>query len=227
MIKHDEIIKAGIEAVSKVDLDDVVSAFIGSLSTKNLPARSAFGSYVVLKNLQKHSFDESEHFAGGNCRHCGLKETSKYPINEDAVEKYPFQVQHTNLRYAVLDLSSFNSRKVDNPSKSDVDILRSILDAMRMLPKDAQLTELIKAIQGKIKSNKHQRMILLESFGYAGILSPEGQQTYREKFLGYDFTYTRQPPEFFKREWEYPVRFWTGADGVNEEYVNFYFGKYL
>ena len=227
MIEHDEIVEAGIEAVSKIELEDVVSAFVGSLSTKNLPARSAFGSYVVLKNLQKHSFEESEHFAGGNCRHCGLKETSKYPINKDAVDKYPFQVQHTNLRYAVLDLSTFKSRKVDGPTKSDVDILSSILDAIRVLPGDAQLTELIRAVQGKIKSNKYQRMILLETFGYAGILSPESQQTYREEFLGYDFTNTRQPPEFFKCEWAYPVRFWSGTDGVNEECVNFYFGQYL
>ncbi len=33
--------------------------------------------------------------------------------------------------------------------------------------------------------------------------------------------------EFFKREWAYPIRFWTGQDSVNEKLVNYYFGDFL
>lgn len=227
MIEHDEIVNAGIEIVSWIKLEDVVSAFIGSLSTKNLPARSAFGSYVVLSNLENHGYVASERFSGGDCRYCGLRETSKAPISEDAILKYPFQVQHTNLRYSVFDLMTFSSREVDEPTKTDNQILSSIIDSIRSLPESAQLTELNKSIQGKFKSNKHQRTIMLETFGYAGILDSKGQKNFKETFLSYDFVNWEQPSEFHKREWAYPVRFWTGHDGINEENLDYYFGKYL
>lgn len=227
MIEHDEIVNAGIEIVGDIELEEVVSAFVGSLSTKNLPARSAFGSYVVLNNLKKHMYAASEKFSGPNCKYCGLGQTSKQPIDEDVVLKYPYQVQHTNLKYSVFDLMTFDSRKVDEPTETDIQILLSMLDSIRSLPESAQLTDLNKSIQGKFKSNKHQRTIMLETFGYAGILNPKDQENFKDSFLSYDFINWQQPSEFFKREWAYPVRFWTGQDGINEENLNYYFGKYL
>lgn len=227
MLNHDEIVDCGLRIIEKINFEEIIAAFIGSLSTKNLPARSAFGSYVVLKHLKKHKFKESSQFAGGNCSYCGLRQAKEQPISKDAVDKYPFQVQHTNLRYAVYDLQTFKERDVDEPTNQDIDIFKSIIDSIRSLPENAQLSELNKALQGKLKSNKHQRTILLETFGYAGILSPAGQHNFKDEFLTYDFTNCQQPSEFFKREWAYPVRFWTGNDHINENNLHYYFGKYM
>ena len=53
-MNHDEIISNAISAVKSIDEKRIVSAFIGSLSTKNLPARSAFG-FRQLYSFKKYS----------------------------------------------------------------------------------------------------------------------------------------------------------------------------
>ena len=106
-------------------------------------------------------------------------------------------------------------------------ILKNLLDALRRLPASAELGELNKSLQGVLKSNKHERTILLETFGYAGILCPGDERHYSDGFVPYDFANTRQPQQYYKREWDYPVRFWTGTAGVNEELVARYFAPYL
>jgi hypothetical protein len=136
-------------------------------------------------------------------------------------------VQHTNIRYAAFDLATFRRREVDEPAHDAVERLRRLLDALRGLPPDAELTELQKSIGRAFKSNKYERQILLESFGYAGILLPEGKRDYAKGFVTYDEANADQPREFFKRDWAYPVRFWTGRDGVNEARVVSYFGEFL
>ena len=227
MIKYDEFIDKAIETVNKINQEEVVAAFVGSLSTKNLPARSAFGSYVVLKNLKKYRYEASKIFTSGGCKYTGLSEEFEEETDENRILNYPFQVRHTRLNYSLFDLITFNTRNVDEPTETDSQILSTIFDSIRSLPESAQLTELNKSIQGKFKSNKHQRTIMLETFGYAGILKPKGQKNYKDDFLTYEFVNSQQPSEYYKREWDYPTRYWTGQDGIDEENLNYYFAQYL
>lgn len=93
-------------------------------------------------------------------------------------------------------------------------VLAGILDAIRALPDDAQLSDLDRALVGRVASNKLERTVLLEALGYAGILTAKGHPAYADEFITYDEAQSRQPPEPYKREWAYPVRFWSGAYGV-------------
>ena len=230
MNTHDEIVAQAVNAVRRIDRTAVVRAFVGSLETRNLPARSAFGSYAVLQSFDAHPYQPSAIFDSGNCAVCGLPISSQeWELVEldEWVANYPYQVQHTNIRYAAFDLDTFPRRKVDEPTPDAVGRLRRLLDALRGLPADAELSELQKSIGKAIKSNKHQRQILLESFGYAGILRPQEKRDYASGFVTYDESNSDQPRQFFKREWAYPVRFWTGLDGVNEASVASYFEGFL
>jgi hypothetical protein len=227
MPTHDEICKQAVAAVAQVDREAILAAFVGSLSTRNLPARSAFGSYVVLQHFVVHEFEKSDKFSMGWCAYCGIGESLEHVEYDESIQKYPFQAQHTNIRYSAHDLSTFGRRKVDTPTDDDIGCLNKMLDALRSLPASAQLGDLNKSLQGIIKSNKHERMILLETFGYAGILCPSDQQHYSAEFVQHDFANSRQPQQYYKREWDYPVRFWTGSDGVNEDMVDRYFAQFL
>jgi hypothetical protein len=226
MLTHDEFCKQAIETVKQVDKDAVIAAWIGSLSTRNLQARSAFGSYVVLQHFKLHDFQKSEYFSRG-CAYCGLPSEFGSSERLKRIENYPFQVQHTDLKYAVFDIATFHQRDVNAPKKTNIDCLKTILDNVRALPHTAQLSELNKSLQGVLKSNKYERMILLETLGYAGILCPDDQKHYTDNFVSYEFANLQQPAAYFKREWSYPVRFWTGADGVNEALVDDYFGAFI
>lgn len=227
MITHDEIVAQAVDAIRYIDRAAVVRAFVGSLATRNLPARSAFGSYAVLRVFAAHAHQPSAIFSPVNCAVCGLPPKRDSAESDERVANYPFQVQHTDIRYAAFDLATFHSREVDEPTHDAVDRLRRLLDALRWLTADAELTELQKSIGTAFKSNKYERQILLESFGYAGILLPQGKRDYTKGFVTCDDANADQPREFFKREWAYPVRFWTGRDGVNEPSVVSHFGEFL
>ncbi|MGF1526664.1 MAG: hypothetical protein ACFCBW_07720 [Candidatus Competibacterales bacterium] len=224
---HDEICQQAVGAFQSVDRDSVISAFVGSLSTRNLPARSLFGSYVVLQHFTIHSFVESTLFSGGECACCGLQRADNGGQTDERVLNYPFQVRHTDIRYATYDLATMGSRVVNSPTDKDRRCISSLLEALRALPPDAELAVLNRSIQGVIKSNKRERMILLETFGYGGILCPQSQRHYSDEFVDYDLANSNQPSQFYKREWAYPIRFWTGVDGVNEDMVSRYFRDYL
>jgi len=227
MPTHDEIVNRAVAAVKQADKSAIVRAFVGSLSTRNLPARSAFGSYMVLQMFEAHPYAKSREFSDDECWYCSLRKSSNFAETSKRVRDYPFQVQHSRVNYSCFDLETFANRKVDEPTAEDRQILRDLLDAIRALPVTAQLTELGKCLSPVLKSNKHERMILLETLGYAGILLPKGKLHYGKQFVSYDAAESDQPSEYFKREWAYPVRFWTGADGLNEKVVKSIFGKHL
>ena len=225
MSTHDEIVARAVKAVARSNRTAIIRAFVASLSTRNLPARSAFGSYVVLQKLAEHPYQRTEVFSTEECLVCGLLRERNLAESETRVRKYPFQIQHTAINYAAFDLETFANRHIDEPTPESIDCLGRLLDAIRALPSEAQLTQLEKSIGRAIKSNKHERMILLETLGYAGVLCPKTKKHYGKTFVASDEANSDQPKEYFKREWAYPVRFWTGSDGVNETVVKSLFGK--
>jgi hypothetical protein len=226
MPTHDQVVAQAVEATKKTDRRSVIRAFVGSLSSRNLPARSAFGSLMVLQKFKAHRFTPSVEFDESHCGYCGLEEEME-PETLERIEAYPFQVQHPDVQYAAFDLQTFPKRKTDQPTDDDRERLLQLLTAIRELPAKAQLTELNQSIAKAIKSNKHERMILLETFGYAGILCPATKLSYRSRFVTFDEANSDQPKEFYKREWDYPVRFWTGTHGIDEKVVATLFGDVL
>ena len=53
MLTHDEIVARAVKAFAQSNKTAIIRAFVASLSTRNLPARSPFGSYVVLQKLSE------------------------------------------------------------------------------------------------------------------------------------------------------------------------------
>jgi hypothetical protein len=227
MLSHDEIIATAIEVARQADRATIIGAFVGSLSSRNLPARSAFGSYVVLQKLNTHPYLRSMLSGPERCAICGLPPKTDSVETEERVASYPFQVQHTDVQYSAFDLATFAHRNVDDPTNDGIDSLARLLDALCSLPADAQLSQLEKSIAKAIKSNKFERQILLETFGYAGILCPKTKRYYGMQFVNYDEANLDQPSAYYKREWAYPVRFWNGRDGVDKNLMTSYFGTFL
>jgi hypothetical protein len=157
MPSHNEIIARAVEVVKAATLRAITRAFVGSLSTRNLPARSAFGSYVVLHKLKAHPYRSTEVFSTENCAVCGLPAETDYEETEERVDGYPFQVQHTDVQYAAFDLETFAGRHIDEPTQESVGCLGRLLDALRTLPADAQLTQPDKGtsrIRGRIRGQR-------------------------------------------------------------------------
>ncbi len=223
---HDTLNARLREAVASTDSKQMAIAFLASLGNRNLLGRAAFGSFVILQHLPKHAYAKSEVFSGAECRVCGLVDR---PIQQYAMGDPPklSWMHHTSLPFCHATLSSYLKQKVSLPTERDRELLQELLQAIRDLPAEAQLTQMLKAVPKSIKSNKNERTCLLQILGFAGILCPPEQKDYCHEFLPYDFVESAQPPHFYKRDWSYPVRWWEGRHGVNEDRVQEWFGEFL
>lgn len=224
MTNHDDVNARAREVAASTNPEAMASAFIASLGNRDLLARAAFGSYVILRHLPEHTYAKSEVFSGPACRVCGMADGSH---NEYAMGDPPklSWMHHPYLPFCEATLSGYLKQEPATPTDRDHELLQELLQAIRDLPAEAQLTQLLKSVPKSIKSNKGERTCLLQILGYAGILCPDGQKHYCDEHLPYDFVESAQPPHFYKRDWKYPVRWWEGEHGVNEDMVQRWFGE--
>ena len=221
-LDHDELIAWILEARDKVNPLAVSNAFIASLGSRRQDTRSALGSYAHVLHLNAHHFEEDED--SDNCAHCGVgqaKNTLDLSERNFRRLKWAGNVEQGDLEYVGADLHQFAKLAAVSPSDDDMDIMRCVLEAIRNLPKSAQLSDLNKALVGLFQSNKQERQVALEILGYAGILKPKGWPSFFDAWVRP--SEREEPGHFYKKEWQFPSSGWTGKDGINEDAVRFWF----
>jgi hypothetical protein len=217
-LSHDEIIDWLFKVFEQVTLGDVVNGFLASLSTRRLELRSALGSYAVARHFPRHNLTRNH-----RCEVCGL--TNSKPNKEDPnvlnFERYKWGgVRHLDPLYIALDLELFAATEKLLPTVEDIEILKRIIEAARRLNADAKVRDLEKALATIIKSNKEEREILIQILSYCGILQPREQAGFFSSFVN---DVDRSLPPVSKIDWDYPVCWWRGKDGVNDESLQYYF----
>ncbi|KGK84826.1 hypothetical protein [Clostridium sp. HMP27] len=221
---HDETIENIKQLCTDINLVQVTSAFLSSLSTRNLEYRSALGSYIYGNSIVKHDYTDKTY-----CNICGFNEL-KYNGYERTWDIYNFErfkwggLRHTHSSYAMFDLFEFNKLPKLIPTKEDIDIFKNLIKSAQDMqwggPRDLE-----KSILSLLPSNKAEREVLLGILGICGIL-----ETSENKGFLYDFKpiYHRDPPSVGRaNDWEYPVSWWKASDRVNEDALYRVFGNYL
>jgi hypothetical protein len=221
-LDHDELIAWVLEARAKVKPLAVSNAFVASLGSRRQDTRSALGSYAHVLHLGPHRYEADEDSEG--CAHCGVGRagnTVDLSARNFRRLKWAGNVEQGDLEYVGCDLHRFAELKPVSPSEDEIDILRRVLRAIRKLPKSAQLSDLNQALVGLFKSTKHERQVVLEILGYAGILKPKGWPSFFDAWVRP--SEREQPGHFYKKEWQFPSSGWTGRDGINEKAVAYWF----
>jgi len=230
-IDHNECIEKIIKTVSSIQIEDIAKAFLSSLSTRRLDWRSGIASYHIAKMIPKHTYTPivaGYHYIDGKpkitsytCEVCknlkyGIKGKEKY--QEEDLNVLNFErmkwggVRHGDLLYTLFDLTEFKKVNPPEPTETDIEIFRNILDKINSChPGDypSKLRDKLADIPN-LKSNKEERSVMIEILACIGILNPK--------------SWNRTEPG--KHDWTYAV-FWRGADGYDENIVKKYFGKYL
>jgi hypothetical protein len=197
-----------------------------------LDFRSPLGSYAFHLKHPLHKLNGFNPSADGSnylrCTHCpyfsnegrrdvaidfssygALRSTSKSSAN------------FARPAYALADLTWFADVEVPRPDDDAWDVVRQLLQRVRNLSRAARLGDLHKALTGLFPSDKYARQQVLEILGFCGVLQPKSRPLVTERFFYHDKDQLH--PHFPTRDWAYPVSWWTGADGVNEEAVAFWF----
>jgi len=212
-LTHDDAVSMAISSREAVSQEQVVAAFVSSLSSRRLDLRSALGSYAVVRNLNSHRPPPDS----SRCQICGAEDRPSVDLNVLNFERLKWGgVRHEQLAYAGFDLSQLARLSPIKPTGKDWDILRSILEATRALPSDAKLASLVRVLGPILPSNGDERRVLISILGFCGILVDVTLPDFRRSFVP---SHSRVHPAHRTNDWPYPVQWWTGACGVREKAI--------
>jgi hypothetical protein len=220
-VTHDALVERAIAARRNLAPARVAEAFLASLSSRRLDWRSALGSLSAILHLPDHAFIPLPHAPG--CAMCGqVPNAMAADVSVLNFQRLKWGgVWHSRPLFAALDLEWFTALHVPQPSEIDLQILSTALDRFRSLPSGARPGHLEKALRGLLPSNTSERRTLIDILGLAGVLVPRNRPTFWGE---YPPTMDREGPPRTS-DWSYPVLWWTGIDGINQDAVAFWFPR--
>lgn len=226
-INHEQAIHWLLNEVSKIEKEKVTDLFLASLSTKNLAWRSGLGSYALAYRMPLHDFERAKRYSSGICKICGYHEL--LDIHELSLMNFTRLIDscHIISEYIVMIcfyLQQFNKLEYIKPKILDFEIFNMILEKIQNFEKEGTIGKLEKEIS-KIKvfkSNKYQRVSLLEALGFCSILETEKYKGFYPNFIPWN----KRNEGHIRNDWQYPVQFWKGKDGINKKALDFWFGNY-
>jgi hypothetical protein len=229
-VTHDDIVARLLTVRNRVSIEQVTDAFLASLSTRRLELRSALGSFSFAANFPDHRLLDQARgpLPSGRlqCRLCGLYGHSiaeQEDLNVLSFERWKWGgVRHVNPLYCWFDLTQFEKAKLAAPTQEDYSILARIVEIASGLSPKAKPNELEKRISKVIKSNGSERRVLIEILGHCGVLKPAGRCGFLQAFTSDEL---RDRPSDHTNDWQYPVIWWRGADGIDRDALNHLFPK--
>ena len=217
---HDETVDKVIKLAASIPTKKVAQAFLYSLTTRDLPYRSALGSFAMSFWMPFHVFTGKR-----TCEICGdyAPSSDKEDFNVLNFERLKWGgVRHFFPMYQLFDLDEFLKLPEVVAKSEDVEIFRQMLEAISHLPADSRPRDAEKAITPFLKSSKDERNVVIQILGYCGILQPKGRTGF---FREYTKPKERAERPVNKIDWNYPVSWWQGSDGVNQDAIDHYFGS--
>ncbi|MDM5176099.1 hypothetical protein PO883_02680 [Massilia sp. DJPM01] len=224
-MKHDEAVQKCFEYVKQCKKSQVTDLFLSSFTSERLDCRSGFAPFAMMQTMPDHGFATSS--APDFCAICsaasvytGMDVTdwnvNRYKHGSIWLLKVPYVIQFHLAQHVLL--------AQQKPTAEDFRIFNAILDTLRTVdaktkPKD--LHKYLKKIEG-FKATNDQCRVLVEALGIASILETEEHEGYLTHFTNPGLA----PSKSHSSDWAYPVDFWTGADGVNQKALAFWFGAY-
>jgi hypothetical protein len=221
-LSHEEAVAWALKSRNSVSKELVVDQFVTSLSSRRLDLRSALGSFACSLNLSSHTWRQ----AGSPtrfCPVCEMYERLDVPADLSVLNFERFKwggVRHENPIYIGFDLAEAKRNGVAAPTDEDRGILEQILETAHSLPSAARPGDLEKKLASQFQSNTQERRTLIGILGYCGILSDPSRPNFLET---YPVASERDHSPASKNDWPYPVRWWRGAFGIDEEAVGFWF----
>lgn len=246
-ITHDELIELIFQEYMECNQTKYTSLFLSSLSSRILRYRSGLSALAILQSFPKHSHtvkedssinksmydkmsDDDKEFVVHlmPCAICSSMEkinldNEYWELTEECFSDVGGLVDHDLFSYYYF-LRQSNKLEWIQPVESDFKIFSEILSLLI----NAEEKDNVRTIQSKIgkikgfKSNQEQRHVLLETLGYCGILETPEHKGLRQ-------TYTNlgtAPRKSHSSDWNYPVDYWLGKNGINKANFKFWFGEY-
>lgn len=222
VMTHDETIARLQAVVARLNVTEVVSAFLASLSTRRLDWRSALGSFFLAHRMPLHP----ETLRDRGCAVCGFYTGAREEdLNVLNFERLKWGgVRHLNPVYALFDLELFLAAPRPAPTPEDSRIFRDLVSAIESAPASVTSAALHKHLAGALKSNKAERDQLIAILGIAGVLDTPEHPGFADEFVPNS---ARVLPDRHFVDMPYPACWWDGSVGLNRERLQALFGTAL
>ncbi|WP_410768863.1 hypothetical protein [Fontibacillus sp. BL9] len=218
---HDECVRRIRELHERhITKEKAVRAFLHSLSTRKVHLRSALSSFALTRDLPLHTYaqqpaEQPGYSACGDCNDSKLMANEQY-IDEDLNVLNFERIKWGGIRlnwlvYCLMDLEYLAKSEEFEVTVEDMAILKRMFEAVEACGEKEAARQLEKRWKDVLPSNQYERDVVLEIWGYAGLL--ESQDDYRkERGRGTDFR---------------SMATWRGEDVYSREKAEYYFGEYL
>ena len=218
-IHHDECVARLKRVAEGITKEQLVAAFLSSLSTRALYLRSAMSSWVFAKELPSHDFSpyidscgntHMTHFCG-ICNQTNMSCSEIYKNEELNVLNFE-RIKWGGIRlnyvlYCLFDLEQFTKLEKMMPIEEDYIILKQILKTVETIPVHDGPRQLEQALKDVFKSSKDERDVVIEILACIGVLKAGSAD---------------RPMRGGKNDWHFAEN-WRGEDGFNKEAIQFYF----
>ncbi len=226
---HSDVISEVKSIASKIQLEEVVRAFLYSLSTGKNEYRTALASFLYAKALPNHNATIQDEFQSRNrCVICGLKlmnEQAECEIkksNYSAYRYFPDRIQDIcRPDYVLFDLQQFQLLPKVNFGDEDIRILNRIFGLVEELTSSNKIIALQKLITTEkvLPANKNEIYVVLGVLAACGVFDTPDHKGYASGFVNdvdKDFVY--------EYDLFYPLNYWRGKHGINYDAVENIFG---
>lgn len=221
-ITHDQMIQDIYRWHQEITKEQVVKSFLHSLSTRDLHWRSVLSSWALTANLPLHTYEERRavHANTSSCGDCNFNrlmsdrdyvDVDLNVLNFERIKWGGIRLNH--LLYCWLDLKIYSEQDHSSitVTSEDIEILQSMLQAIQECAAYEGARKLEKRWKDRFAGNKNERDVILEIWGYAGLLVPLDTPRKLRGGSG-DFN---------------AVAIWQGDDRYSQSALDFYFGEYL
>lgn len=222
-LDHDGWIERAADVAGRIDPKVVAGAFVASLGSRDLPRRSALGSFAVLRHLATHRFIPG--IDGRLCAVCGLGRASEEGLSVLNFERFKWGgVRRLSIPYCWFDLDQFRRQPVVTPAVADVRMLEAILKRLESAPAMTTGAKAARVLNGLFPSNGAERTVVVQILSVAGVLEDPNHPGFRERFIR---AVDREMPSLRFMDVDYPAIWWRDQYGVDRNAVSAWFGEWI
>lgn len=199
---------------------EVVASFLAGVERNHAYLRAALSAYSCAMHLPEHSFTAQTQLS---CQICSF--FKQRDVNFIALNRIRFlvgAVQAGNISNMAFLLQEH--RTSDKQLPGSLDLMLRILDLIRHMPAQSKPNDLLKQLRKLpgVKMSDDEGRGFLNLLGHCGIL-----QTPEHPGLLYRYTNLGLAPRSSRSsDWSYPVDFWRGEHGINDDAVRYWFSDY-
>lgn len=219
-IKHDEVLKKIVSLADSIQIEDLTNSYVVGVVTGKLYRCSGLVAKLITDKMKFHEFVQ-----GSSCRCavCSSMQLSKEDFTFWNIVRLRLGgMVSTEIRQLLINLFFASEFDISPPEKSIRDKFWEIINEIKRLSPSAKPIDVQKLLLNALpyKANAEIRQNIVEHLGAISVLESFGKEGFLKKYTNIGLA----PSKYHNSDWSYPIDWWTGKDGVNEDALETLFG---